>query len=63
MTLSRADNFRIDDLSAPSLLRAEDVMLRNIERLKARLKVLGVPPRPHHMTAIGAGAALTVVKI
>lgn len=50
MTLSPADNSRIDDLPTPCLLLAEDVMQRNIERLKARLEVLRVPLRPHLKT-------------
>lgn len=50
MTLSRGDNSRIDDLPTPCLLLAEKVMQRNIERLTARLKILGVPLRPHLKT-------------
>jgi len=50
MAPSCRDALRIDDLPTPCLLLAESVMRHNIDRLKSRLRSLGVPLRPHLKT-------------
>ena len=50
MTPSSADAPLVDNLPTPCLLLAESVMHHNIDRLKRRLRSLGVPLRPHLKT-------------
>ena len=45
------DPTRIEDLATPALLLDEAKMTRNIERLAARARALGVSLRPHLKTA------------
>ena len=42
---------RIGDLQTPALLLDENKLDRNIDRMRARFAVLGVPLRPHIKTA------------